>query len=190
MSSIIDTIPPERLNLLDTLTLYHGRHDGGTGGPDCQHCARELVHEVVTGRHADATPAGVTAFVSILPSINDSPYWRDDAHRTEVIRPYLRRLLQLDPKNDLQRGYRLCEHLYRIVLAEIFDNLEMNKEASALRSLAPIVDAATAKAAADRTLALALALTRTLALALICEERQKVWEQRVREALDLICSIP
>jgi len=83
----LDTIPLERLELLDRLTLYNGSHHGGSGGPDCQHCARELLHEVVTGEHADRTPPGVTAFASILPGLNDGP-WRDDVHRTEVMRPY------------------------------------------------------------------------------------------------------
>ncbi len=75
-------IPAERLALLDQATLYDGPHGGGTGGgPDCKHCARELLHEVVTGQHKDATPPGVTVFVDILPHMNDGP-WRDDAHRT------------------------------------------------------------------------------------------------------------
>ena len=177
MSSILDTIPAERLELLDKAVLFHGPHKGG-GGPDCKHCARELLHEVVTGEHADRTPPGVTAFVSILPGINDASGWRDDAHRTEVMRPYLRRMLALDPAQDQRRAYALLDHFYRVVLVDIFEKLDMNEQATALRALAPIIDRASAQAAAD------------LALDLAPEERQKAWETGVRETLDIICAIP
>ncbi len=30
-------IPAERLDMLNTATLFHGAHRGGTGGPDCKH---------------------------------------------------------------------------------------------------------------------------------------------------------
>jgi hypothetical protein len=51
-------IPTERLAMLDNMKLYGGSHGGGTGGPDCKHCARELLYEVVTGNHADEIPPG------------------------------------------------------------------------------------------------------------------------------------
>ena len=57
--------------MLDNATLFNGSHGGGTGGPDCEHCARELLFEVVTGTHADSTPPGATLWIDILPSLND-----------------------------------------------------------------------------------------------------------------------
>ena len=46
MAIDITAIPADRLALLDTAVLYGGAHSG-SGGPDCQHCARELLHEAV-----------------------------------------------------------------------------------------------------------------------------------------------
>ncbi len=221
---IIDAIPAERLALLDTALLYHGSHHG-SGGPDCKHCARELLHEVVTGKHRDATPPGVTLFVGVLPGLNDSPYWRDDTHRTVVMRPYLKRFLALDPAHDTERVYALVDHAYRKLLPDLCDALQLPDEAAKLRALAPIVDRETAEKARardlararaldlardralardldlaraldlarDSDLALALARARDLALALDRdldpEQQAKVWEQAVREMLDLICGI-
>jgi hypothetical protein len=212
-------IPPERLALLDTLTLYGGAHGGGIGGPDCQHCARELLHEVITGVHADRTPPGVTMFAAILPALNDGP-WRDDAHRTAVMRPYLRKFLPpalggLDPAHDERRIYALVDHIYRKMLPALCDALQLDARAAELRALAPIVDRASAKAAAEigaraldlavaldldlaRALILALALDLNLARALARDldralaraERAKSWEAMVSEILDAVCSIP
>jgi hypothetical protein len=182
-------IPKERLALLDTATLYSGGHDG-TGGPDCQHCARELLHEIVTGVHRDATPPGCSVFLSILPGINDGP-WRDDAHRTQVMRPYLRKMLLLDPAKDEQRLFAVIDHVYRKIMPEICDALKLDKHGSALRDLPAVIDVASTRKATkifvpaieaarardrdldralardlDRARALALALARALALAL------------------------
>ena len=136
---ILDTIPAERLALLDTATLYNGSHGGGTGGPDCKHCGRELIHEVVTGIHADATPPGCTVLINILPSLNDGP-WFDDAQRTTVMRPYLKKMLALDPAKDEQRIYALIDYVYHKALPDICDALKLDKHATALRDLAPIID--------------------------------------------------
>lgn len=208
-TSILDAIPAERLALLDMAMLYHGSHQ--PGGPDCRHCARELLHEVVTGEHADKTPPGVTAFVAILPGLNDAPGWRDDAHRTLTLRPYLKRFLELDPAHDTERVYALVDHAYRKVLPNLCDALQLPDEAAKLRALALIVDAQSVQAAITRArtldLTLDLDLTRTLAptlaidltraldrarapdRALAPEDRAKAWEQAVREVLDLVCGI-
>ena len=173
-------IPAERLALLDTAMLAHGSHPPGTGGPDCQHCARELIYEVVTGVHADRTPLGATTLIAILPSLNDGP-WRDDAHRTEVMRPYLRKMLVLDPAKDEQRIYAVIDHVLRDVMPDICDALKLDKHGSALRDLAPIIDRKSALAAlAARDVRAALA-----ALA----ARSASWERSVRAVLDRICAI-
>src|SRR3990167_8015623 len=145
MTSDLATIPADRLALLDTATLYHGSHHGG-GGPDCKHCARELLMEIVTGRHEDATPPGCTMLMVVLPHLNDGP-WRDDAHRTEVMRPYLKKMLLLDPTKDEQRVYAVIDLVYRTTLPDICDALKLDKHGSALRDLAPIVDCQSALAA-------------------------------------------
>jgi len=187
--TIIDTIPAERLALLDTATLYHGPHQ--SGGPDCRHCARELLHEVVTGTHADKTPPGVTAFVDILPGFNDAPGWRDDAHRTAVMRPYLKRFLALDPApHDRKRVYALVDHAYRQVLPALCDTLNLPDEAAKLRALDldPALDL-DLDPALDRALDLARARALALAFARDPQDWAGAWEQAVREVLDMICSV-
>ncbi len=204
--SIIDltTIPDERLALLDTAILYHGPH-GGSGGPDCQHCARELLYEVVTGKHADATPPGCTLLMAILPQMNDGP-WRDDAHRTKIMRPYLRKMLLLDPAQDKARVYAMIDHVYRTVMPDICDALKLDKHGSALRDLAPIInsktaldalaalDALDARAALDalaaRAALAALAALDALDAIDALDARSAAWERGVTAVLDRICAIP
>ena len=181
-------IPRERLALLDTATIYNGSHSGG--GPNCKHCARELVHEVVTGKHADMTPPGCTIMLAILPQLNDG-YWRDDAHRTEVMRPYLRKLLLLDPALDEKRVYALTDHVYCKALPDICDAVKLDKHGSALRDLAPIVDHKSALDACAALAALAALDARAVLAALDDARavRAESWEKGTREVLDLICSI-
>lgn len=113
----LSIIPTERLALLDTAMLYSGSHYG-TGGSDCKHCARELIHEVVTGRHADATPDGCSVLLSMLPQMNDGP-WINDEARTNFFRPYFRKMLALDPAHDERRAYAIIDHVYRKMLPDI-----------------------------------------------------------------------
>jgi len=141
----LTSIPAERLKMLDTATLYAGSHP--QGDPDCQHCARELLHEVVTGVHEDAAPPGATAMISMLPTLNDGP-WRDDEHRTQVLRPYLRHLLVLDPANDLARAYAAADYAVRVIAAEVLECAGLQNDASEIRNLPEIVDRITANAAA------------------------------------------
>ena len=168
----ITTIPVERLALLDTATLYHGPHGGGTGGADCEHCARELLHEVVTGKHRDATPQGLSEWINILPALNDGP-WRDDAHRTEVIRPYLKRLLTLDPAQDEVRLWPFLDYVYRSLTPDLLDALGLPDKAAKLRATDPVIDQKSA-----------LALARALAPS----ARADQWEKITRDVLDRICA--
>ena len=142
----LSTIPAERLALLDTAIIYKGPHS--PKGQNCKHCARELLHEVVTGQHADANPPGCTVLMEILPRLNDGS-WRDDAHRTEVMRPYLRKMLSLDPIKDEQRIYAVIDHVYRSVLPDVCDALKLDKHGSTLRDLDPIMDHTSARDARD-----------------------------------------
>ena len=142
----LTSIPQERLALLDTATIYHGSHRGG--GPDCRHCARELLHEVATGLHKDANADGFSQMWAILCPLNDG-YWFDDAHRTAVFRPYLPKLLRLDPALDEKRTYALMDYVYRIALPDICAALKLDKHGSELRDLKPIIDLESALAVLD-----------------------------------------
>ena len=53
-------------------------------------CAIELLHLVVVGRLADETPEPLTVCCAALSPLEQGP-WRDHAHRTAVLIPYLRR---------------------------------------------------------------------------------------------------
>lgn len=150
------TIPADRLAWLSTRTLYKGKHRGA-GGPDCRHCALELLHAVIAGEIADAVPPGVTRFASILPFLNDGGWrdgdWLDDAHRTAVLRPYLPKFLPpalggLDPAHDKCRVYRLIEQACREMAPAMLGLLGIEDEAIGLRALATIVDSTTGREAA------------------------------------------
>lgn len=180
----LNAIPESRLAMLDNLKLYNGSHDG-TGGPDCKHCARELLYEVVTGYHKDATPPGCSVMIGILPTFNDGP-WLNDDHRTEVMRPYLKKMLALDPAKDSERIFYLLDHVYRQDMPTICDAFKEHEAAKKLRGLAKVVDNETAMTA-NGTLG-ALRALRALG-ALDRKQIADAWEKNVVDALDLICSI-
>lgn len=147
------TIPPERLALLGELTLYGGFNHSVGDHSDCRRCARELLHEVVTGLRIDRTPPGVTALAAILPHVNDGP-WRDDARRTAVLRPYLPAFLPptyggIDQADDERRVCALLDHAYRKMAPDVLDLLYLKGEAATLRAIKPIVDFKTARAALE-----------------------------------------
>lgn len=209
MTDLTPTIPAARLALLDTALLYGGSH---RGGPDCRHCARELLHEIVTGEHRDAPPPGCTAWTEILPGLNDGP-WRDDVHRTEVLRPYLPRFLPptlggLDPARDEARVYAVLDWCYRDALPEIF---ELPNEAARFRALPEIVDRDTAGLALDLAIDIGLAPALTINLTLTRDRdldrdltltrlvlarlilalapSPETWERIVLSLLDRICAV-
>ena len=99
------------LKLLEGAVLTHGAHWSTDGT-----CARELIYLVVTGEKKDRTPECLTATLSALPVLNDGP-WRDDAHRTSVLLPYLRRLLDCprDYRADRQRAFALVDYAERVI---------------------------------------------------------------------------
>lgn len=213
----LTSIPEARLLLLDTATLFSGSHWGNPGDPDCKHNALELVHEVVTGRCGDRAPPGCTALMGILPRMNEGP-WRDDGHRTDVLRPYLRKMLALDRAKDGQRLWAVIDHVYRKIVPDVCDALELEGYGSALRNLSPIVDRDSARAAVAirdaRDVLNAIPIPDVAARAVIdaldaihaavagfgaalaaadaigaIGARSTSWECNVREILNLICSI-
>lgn len=139
--SFMPEIPAERLALLDSAILTAGSHQYFEGT-----CARELIHLVVTGEKQDKTPECLTRTLAVLPRLNDGP-WRDDAHRTEVLLPYLRRLLQCprDTEADFSRSYVMVDYVIRIITPQILDMREHPDVADRFRAMPPIVDASTAR---------------------------------------------
>ena len=97
------------LDLLEGAVLSKGKH---YKGPET--CALELIHLVVTGEKDDSVPECLSETLSILPILNDGP-WRDDAHRTSVLLPYLRRLLDCpkDEEVDQRRVFALADYAVR-----------------------------------------------------------------------------
>jgi hypothetical protein len=133
----------------ESYTLSHGSHTAESG----QTCARELVHLIVTGAHADRTPECLTTALAALPPLNDWSGWRDDAHRTEFFRPWLPRLLQQkrDAARDQWIAFALADYAVRVI-AEV--------------DCEPITDERTARTAAEwATAARAAARTATAATA-------------------------
>ena len=198
-------IPANRLAMLDTAELFRGPHGGG--GPDCRHCARELAYEIVTGRHADANPPDCTEMFSMLPNLNDGP-WSSDALRTEVLRPYLRPMLMLDPARDRTRAFAVADYAVRVIAPAVLDRAGLTDWSAKLRELAPLVAvsapgaaraaADAARAAADAAYATAdaadAAAKRSAASAAISAARAAVaraadWEIHVRGLLDRVCAI-
>ena len=86
--------------------LTHGAHETRPGT-----CARELLHQIVTGEKADRTPECLTVTLSCLPVLNDMSNWRNDDHRTKVILEYFPRLLGCtrDAARDVVIARKLAE---------------------------------------------------------------------------------
>jgi hypothetical protein len=124
---------------------------GSHSDPSKGQCARELLHMLVTGQHANRTPECLTACCAVLPPLNDSRGWRDDRHRTDVMVPWVERLAECprDAAADQIRVYRLADVAVRVIAAEVLDAVGLTEPAARLRALAPIVDRGTADDAAD-----------------------------------------
>lgn len=125
--------------------LLHGPHCGRPAG---EVGARELLHLAITGTRKDATPECATRHYAILPNINDW-MWRDDAHRTAVIMPFLPRLAKCARSDDIDSriAFRLADMAVRTIAAEAMEFAQLPEMAATLRALTPIVDRAAADAA-------------------------------------------
>jgi hypothetical protein len=90
----------------------------------------------------------LTPHAAIIQILNEGR-WRDDEHRTETLRPFLRRLeaQRADPDRDQRISYALADYAVRVCAAEALESVGMSARADALRELAPIVDRATADVA-------------------------------------------
>jgi hypothetical protein len=111
--------------------LTYGSHTSHKDG----NCARELLHYMVTGKHADRTPECLTVCCSVLPILNDG-LWRNNKHRTSIIFPYLKRIMLC--KRNIETDLKIAKKL--AILAKTY---------AADAAIAYAADAAIAYAAAD-----------------------------------------
>ena len=80
--------------------------------------------------------------------VNDAKWWKDDAERTEVLMPFVDKILNTkDATKTMKRGYMCADSLVREITPRAFDVAGWAEEAAKLRALSPIVDAETASAA-------------------------------------------
>jgi hypothetical protein len=165
------------MNLLDTTTLHRLAHW------DSPHRnARELVYEVATGSHKNNGPLlpGASMMLDILVPLNDGP-WRDNEHRTEVIRPYLRKMLALDPSRDADRARAVANHAVQVIAEETpnIDVFRNANKAAHYASLAPVADCA--------AIAAGYAGRAALAAAVAASDKTAAIESCTIALLDLIC---
>ncbi len=79
--------------------------------------------------------------------INDATWWKDDAERTEVLRPFIDEILNTrDPELIVKRAMLCADRAVRVFAPMALDALGYKEEAAKLRSVAEIVDRATALA--------------------------------------------
>jgi hypothetical protein len=122
-------------------------------------CATELLHLVMTGVLKNETPKELTVCCAVLFGIEDGP-WRDNAHSTAVLIPYLRRLISCgrDESADVRRAFGLANYAARVLLPEFLDSIGKGRMAIQLRALPPIVDTVSARATAKTVDVLAPAI--------------------------------
>jgi hypothetical protein len=132
------------LSLFDTVTLT----DPTAGGRGIS--AIELLQLATSGKIANwyEIPESLTVCCALLPGLEQGP-WRDDAHRTAVLVPYLRRLVSCtrDQSADIRRAFRLADYSCRDLLPNLLDGIQNGRAAIQLRTLPPIVDVPTARGA-------------------------------------------
>lgn len=134
-------------DLLDTATILRGGHGGSTD----LLCARELLGMLITGKPDVVDHPCITAAQTCLIPLNDSVAWRDDAHRTAIMRRLIRVIINCSPRDDAadkRIALALADYAVRVCAAESLDAAGLAEIAAGLRALSPIVDADTAAAAA------------------------------------------
>jgi len=81
-------------------------------------------------------------------SINDRSWWKDDAERTDVLLPFVDKIL--DTKNEkltLRRAFLCADYACRIFAPNALEVVKKAEWADRLRALAPVVDIDSAKIA-------------------------------------------
>ena len=94
--------------------------------------------------------------------VNDAKWWKDDAERTVVLRPFVDKIIGTADKDKLQaRAFLVADAAVRSFAPMALDAIGHTEDAQKLRTLPPVVDrqsANAAKAAANAAYAAAYAV--------------------------------
>ena len=138
------------LDYLSTVTLTAGAH----AEPGGSVCVMEAVACALGLPHSDCPPCTDAPLATAFRAVNDWSGWRNDAARTAFMRPYLQRLgrLALADRHApyAAYGYAAADVACRVIAPMALDAAGMGEHAAALRGLAPVVSAPTARAAARK----------------------------------------
>ena len=136
----MNTIIPERLAQLDTITLNEGQHRNFDEG----HCAMEVVSWLAGEGFTDAPACASPVLRVFTISLNDQ--W--NAEQRQRLVPLLPRMVgTADDGLDETRSYLTLDGLIRTYTPAWLDLAGLTVEAQQLRDLSPIVDMVAAPAA-------------------------------------------
>jgi hypothetical protein len=136
---------PERLAELDRLTLGHGSHSSFDAG----HCAMEAVAWLAGEPHSDAPACACPVIARAMIRLNDRI--RDDATRTELLRPLLPKIIGSRATREVQikRAYVAADMAVRVFAPLALEKRGHLKLAEKLRAVTEITDRDTAISGRD-----------------------------------------
>ena len=141
---------------LSTVTLTAGCHEPGGAV-----CAMEALACALGLAHSDAPACTDAPLATAFRRVNDWSGWRRDEERTAFLRPYLGRLgrLALAARHapDAAYAYAAADVASRVIAPLALSAAGRDDAATTLRALSPVVDRATARAAAAADAAFAAA---------------------------------
>ena len=136
------------LDYLSTVTLGAGAHT-----PGGLVCAMEALSCAMGLPHSDAPACTDAPLATAFRAVNDWYGWRNDEARTAFLRPYIMRLgrLALDGRHAPASAYAYAaaDVACRLIAPMALDAAGLSDLAATLRGLSPVVDRATARAAAE-----------------------------------------
>jgi hypothetical protein len=136
----MNTIIPERLDALNTITLDGGSHESFEEG----HCAMEVVSYLAGLGFTDAPECASKVLRTYTINLNDT--WQQTDRQRLV--PFLPRMVgTAGDGQDEARSYLALDWLIRTYTPAWLDLANLSDEAQALRDLRRIVDMASAEAA-------------------------------------------
>jgi hypothetical protein len=137
------TIIPERLLMLDTITLHRGGHDSWSEG----HCAMEAVAWLAGEPHTDGPSCACPMVRRVVIALNDRA--TDDDMRTRLLRPLLPRIVgsRGSVALMLRRGLVAADWAVRVFSPIALEAAGLPVEAARLRALPEIRDRETAEQA-------------------------------------------
>lgn len=126
------------------IVLTAGWHESREDGM----CSIEALRCIAGLDHGIELPPFVHPAFEYLYEINDAPWWRNDAHRTGVLLPYLPRMLDTAGVDSRRLAYAAADVAVRLIgPRHLRVSTGEEGEAVTLESLSPIVDLKSAKAA-------------------------------------------